>query len=161
MKEIKLTKGHVALVDDEDFEYVNRVKWRVLPSGNIFYATRSIQINYKKKNILMHRLILRLRKNSCHVDHINGNGLDNRKINLRIVNRNQNMRNLTRTRINNTSGYRGVSYDKREQKWIAYIYLNGKQKKLGRYINKLDAAKAFDFAARLYFGNFCGKLNFE
>lgn len=161
MKEIQLTKGYTAIVDDEDFERINAFKWRVLPSGDNLYGSRTEQKNKKKSNILMHRLILGITDKSIKIDHKNGNGLDNRKENLRSSTRNQNARNLTRKRSNNTSGYRGVSFEKYSGKWMAYIYVEGKQKKLGRYLDQLDAAKAFDKAAKELFGEYCGKLNFE
>lgn len=159
---IPLTKGLFAIVDEEDYEKLSKIKWRsLLSSKNISYAIRTIQQNYKKENILMHRFVLNLSDKTLHIDHINGNGLDNRKSNLRITNRNGNMRNLTRERVNNTSGYRGVSFDKESNKWLSYIYINRKQKKLGRFTNKEDAAIAFDKAAKSLFGDFCGKLNKE
>jgi hypothetical protein len=162
VKEIELTQGYLAIVDDEDFERINAFNWRALPSSdNIIYGARTEQKDNKVTNIMMHRLILGVTDKSLHVDHKNGNGLDNRKENLRLVTRNQNMRNLTRIRVNNTSGYRGVCFEKSSGKWMAYIYIDGKQKKLGRHLDPKDAARAFDNAAREIFGEYCGKLNFE
>lgn len=161
MKEIELTQGHVAIVDDEDFDRINAFNWRVLPSGDNLYGSRTVQKDNKSVNIMMHRIILGVTDSEVQVDHKNGNGLDNRKENLRPSTRNQNMRNQTRKRSNNTSGYRGVSFEKSSGKWMAYIYVEGKQKKLGRYLDLKDAAAAFDSAAKELFGEFCGKLNLE
>ena len=159
VKSIPLTKGYQAIVDEEDYGRIAVFKWRTVPSLHTEYASRTRQENGKVYNILMHRFILNIYDPKIFVDHKNGNGLDNTKENLRIATRNQNMRNLTRTRANNSSGYRGVSFEKQTGKWLAYIYVNGKQKKLGRHENVLDAALAFDVAAQELFGDFCGKLN--
>ena len=102
MKEIKLTQGKVALVDDEDFEYLNQWKWCAHSDGTRFYAERSIftgRINGKKHNkvIKMHRLIMNPESN-MHIDHINGNGLDNQKYNLRVVTHRENHHNRVNSR---------------------------------------------------------------
>lgn len=161
MQYVELTKGMQALVDDEDFERICEYSWHLLGRKNTLYASRTVMENGKKVNIMMHRLILRVNDKSLHVDHINGNGLDNRKENLRLVSRNQNMRNLNHKRSNNSSGYRGVCYDKNSGKWLSYIYVNSKQIKLGRFSEIKDAALAFDKAAKELFGPYCGKLNFD
>ena len=92
MKEIPLTKGLVAIIDDEDFERVSRYKWLALPRKRTSYATRTSQVGGTKKTVYLHRFILNA-SNGLQVDHINGNGLDNRKSNLRLVTHSENLRN--------------------------------------------------------------------
>ena len=115
MKTIQLTKNKETVVDDDIFEYLNQYKWNAWynTSNGQFYACRTK--NYKKANgnwtsiqIRMHRIVLGIEDGDVHVDHVNGNTLDNRKENLRICNINQNSKNRTRKQKTNTSGYRGV-----------------------------------------------------
>jgi hypothetical protein len=140
MKKIKLTQGKFALVDDEDFEWLNRWKWHLNGQG---YACRTVYVigsgrkNQKCNRIRMHRLINNTPE-SFQTDHINRNRIDNRKINLRTVTDQENKFNLS-LKINNTSGYRGVTWDKQTNKWMAQIAASGKNHKLGRFINIKDA----------------------
>lgn len=92
------------------------------------------------------------------VDHINGDTLDNRRSNLRLCTVSGNNHNRMKSK-NNTSGYKGVSWLKQNQKWRAYIKVNSKDKHLGCYLDKEDAARAYDKAAKEYFGEFA-RLNF-
>ena len=149
MKEIQLTQGKVALVDDEDYEYLNQWKWHV-SNGN--YARRTIY-NFKLcKALFMHREIMKVSKGLL-VDHINGNSLDNRKLNLRICTNSQNLRNRLKN-INNTSGYKGVRLINSTKKWRAQIWLNSKYYHLGLFNNIKDAARAYNAAAIKYHGEF-------
>ena len=133
MKEIKLTQGKVTLVDDEDFEYLNQWKWYANKIGKIFYAYRSEWLKDKqvRKFILMHRLIMQV-NTGLYIDHINHDGLDNRKQNLRIVSNRVNSWN----RINK-SEYTGVY--KHRRKYKAIILINGKQKYLGMFSDPAEA----------------------
>lgn len=137
MKRIKLNKGFVALVDDSDFEYLNQWKW----FEHHGYAVRTKRIGLRKFNkiseIYMHRLINQTSE-GFDTDHINRNKLDNRRCNLRTVTRSQNQFNRGNP-INNTSGYKGVGWDKEHQKWVSRIKVNGKKIFLGRY-NSLQGA---------------------
>ena len=158
MKEIPLTKGKVALVDDEDYEWLKQSKWYAQSSRSNFYACR------KSKNQLstqtkerMHRLIMSAPDN-MEVDHINRNSLDNQRKNLRICTRSQNAMNTPKSIIN-TSGYKGVIWFSRDNKWRAEIRVFGKNKHLGLYENIIDAAHAYDEAAKKYRGEFA-VLNF-
>lgn len=154
MKKIKLTQGKVALVDDEDFEELNKHKWFIYSIG---YAARYIRINKtKRKMISMHRIIMG-RPAGMEVDHINHNILDNRKKNLRIVTHGQNMYNMKLSK-SNTSGYKGVSWSKTAKKWSGLIQVNNKSIWLGNFKIKEDAAMAYNEAARKYHGEFA-KLN--
>ena len=152
MEKIKLTQGEYAIVDWDDFRKLSKHKWHAHKRHNLWYALRTINVNSKQKTIRMHRLVLKA-KEGDYVDHINGNGLDNRKNNLRLCNHKQNAAN-SRISKNNTSGYKGVCWDKSRSKWIATIRVNYRKLNLGRYDNILDAAAAYDRYAIMWFGEF-------
>ena len=105
MKKIELTQGKFALVDDEDFEWLNQWKWYANHLGYTWYVVRSVRYDNEVKAILMHRSILNA-KIGEEIDHINHNGLDNRKKNLRICTRSQN--NMNRNKLRGTYKYKGV-----------------------------------------------------
>lgn len=150
---INLTKGKAALVDDDDFERLLKLKWRAKKDWNTYYAYRS-----HRKTFSMHSFILGTSK-GFEVDHINGNGLDNRRSNLRIVTHSQNMANR-RPQRNGTSCYKGVSWNKQWQRWVSKIYPNGKNIFLGYYASEIEAAKIYDVAAIKFFGEYAF-LNFK
>lgn len=139
-----------AIVDDEDFEYLNQWKWRQDADG---YAIRlSYEKKEKRKSIRMHRLIMKP-SIELQVDHINHNKLDNRKCNLRICSNFENSQNR-KLQKNNKTGYKGVRWIIKDQKWRAEIVVNKKMLSLGYYINKNDAARAYNQAALKYRGEF-------
>lgn len=156
MKRIKLTQNKFTIVDDSDYEWLNQYKWYFSQQRGSGYSHRTPFINGKKKMVSMHRFILGV-ENNMEVDHINGNGLDNRRSNLRISTHQQNICNQ-KLRFDNTSGYKGVSLDKRYRKWKSFIYTKNKQHGLGYYSNIKEAAKAYNQAALKYFGEFA-RLN--
>jgi hypothetical protein len=145
-KEIKLTKGQFAIVDDEDYDYLNQWKWCLTTSN---YVRRW----QKGKTIYLHRVILKVIDKNIFVDHIDMNTLDNRKINLRICTRSQNAMNRNKT-IKNTTGYKGVIFQPNRNKYYAKIKLNSKIIFLGHYIDPIDAARAYNAAALKYHGEF-------
>jgi hypothetical protein len=155
MKEIPLTQGKVTLVDDSDYERQSQWNWYVrLDSHGNWYAQRKVKRLGKWVIILMHREILGLGPGHIpEVDHINGDGLDNRRCNLRIASYNGNQHNRTAP-YTNTSGYKGVSFNKRDGTWFARVSLNYKDIYLGSYRNILDAVHAADLGMFKYHGEF-------
>ena len=154
MKEIPLTKGKVALVDDGDFEYLSQWKWAANKNRNTFYAYRYgfDKIKNKKTGIIMHREILGFPEN-LEVDHINNNGLDNRKENLRTCSRLQNSQNTIK-RDNCKSIFKGVEYHKKTNKFRATVCSRGNKHRSKWFKTELEAASAYDELAKKFFGEF-------
>jgi len=161
MKTIPLTQGKFAIVDDDDFNWLNQWKWYAAKDGLSWYVCRG------RLSIKMHREILGLKKgDGKETDHKNGNGLDNRRCNLRICTRAENVRNMQKDN-NCTSKYKGVHWQKGEirkgkqykGKWASQIVYNYKHIYLGLFNNEIDAAFAYDKAAKELFGEFV-YLNF-
>lgn len=145
---IPLTRGEIAVVDEEDYEWLNQWKWCVLKGKYTFYAMRITEKKGTQFSFLMHREILGLEKGDGIVtDHKNRNGCDNRKSNLRIATIAINNHN-SRLQRNNTSGYRGVSWKKDKKKWKAYLMVNNKQVHLGYFDDPLTAALEYDKRVR-------------
>ena len=155
MKEIALTKSKVTIVDDGDFEGLNKYKWCANKIGNTHYAVRR---SPREKSLLvyMHRVILSAPV-GLQVDHINHNGLDNCRCNLRLCTHAENQRNSP-LRKDSTSGYKGVCWLINKNKYQAKIYLNRKQICLGSFDCPVEAAKAYNAKAKELFGEFA-KLN--
>lgn len=162
MKQIKLTQGQVALVDDADYDELSKYKWFAHKHhSGYFYAVRNSPTeNGKRFSIRMSRQILGLeRGDKRQGDHINRKTLDNRHCNLRICSYWQNTRNR-KPNLNTTSQFKGVSWDKQRKKWKAYIYLNGKLKHLGYWDIEEVAALRYDMIAIREYGEFAF-LNFN
>lgn len=155
--EIPLSQGLVALVDAEDAARVVAAgKWHVRVQSRTTYANRNIRRDDGRWTTLnMHTFITGWPR----VDHINGNGLDNRRANLRPATHAQNQRNKG-LQSNNTSGFKGVCWDAPRGRWHAKICLNGRTIFLGRFDEAEEAARAYDAAAVRYFGEFA-RLNFR
>jgi len=156
MKEIQLTQGYVALVDNKDFKYLNQFRWHASINGKNVYAERSVTIDSKTKHKLMHREVMKAEK-KMEIDHIFGNGLDNRRKNLRICTHSQNLLNSSKYK-NSSSKYKGVYWGKKQNKWIAQVNVEGKNKHLGGFDNEIDAAKQYNIFAKEYYGEFA-RLN--
>lgn len=155
MKEVPLTKGYIALVDDKDYARVSQHKWCALVSKMHarVYAVRGIQVEGKSKLVLMHRFILNLPLgHKPDVDHEDHNGLNNCVLNLRVCTRSKNNANQRKTR--GTSKYKGVYWDKSAKLWHAQIKVNGHRTNLGLFSNEDDAGMAYDKAAQMAFGEF-------
>jgi len=158
VREIPLTQGKIALVDGEDYERVNQYKWQVAKRKNCWYAIHDFKKHMKDKTdaVLMHRFILSSKKGE-EIDHINNNGLDNRKSNLRKVSHSQNMMNQRKT--HGTSKYKGVSWITEKKKWDVRLQYNKKQIRMGYFIDEIEAAKCYDNLAKAIFGEYA-RLNF-
>jgi len=143
MKIIKLTQNKVAFVDDEDFEYLNKFKWYAQKGGNTFYAVRNEYLNGKHKQIRMHRVVLSVLDKKIMVDHADRNGLNNTKLNLRLCDNAENQWN-TGLSICNTSGIKGIDYDKSRNKWRVQLRHKGRKYTFGRFINLQDAINVYN-----------------
>ena len=155
MIEIPLTQGQVALIDDEDFELVSKHKWsaRWNRTSHNFYGICSMRLSCgKRSQLLMHRLIIGAPE-GISVDHINRNSTDNRRCNLRLCTNSENMHNRG-PQTNNVSGFKGVSWNKRDRKWQSHICLRGKRMHLGYFSSPEDAFAAYCSAATRFHGKF-------
>lgn len=154
MKYISLTQGFQAIVDDEDFELLSKYKWCAGKYGNKYYALTTLKnTEGKYKNIYMHRFLNEPMKTTSVIDHKNGNGLDNRRNNLRITTQTFNRANSAR-RKDCTSIYKGVGWHKLHKKWRAQITAFGKRIHLGLFIQEQEAAIAYNKSAIQYYGEF-------
>lgn len=155
MKEIQLTQGQVALVDDADYEWLNQWKWYAHKNkvGNSFYAIRNEYANGKQTGIKMHRFILGVTDTDVFCDHADLDGLNNQRYNLRKCSRIENGRNRPQ-RKGATSTYKGVSFKAAHKKWVAQIRPEGKPVHIGYFEREVDAAVAYNNAAKKHYGEF-------
>jgi AP2 domain. len=158
-KTIQLTKGYVAIVDAADYLRLSAYKWHAAEvTGGLVYAARRAKVDGKWRLVYMHREILGLECGDKRKgDHESGDTLDNRRSNIRIATHAQNIANQKR-RSDNRSGYRGVHWAGDRKRWRAQIKVLGRVYHLGEYVSPIDAAKAYDRAAREHFGEFA-RLN--
>lgn len=155
--EVPLTRGAVAIVDLADAESVSQWSWSLWSIRNKQYARANVGLNNgTRRYVAMHFYLIG--QKDMEVDHANGDGLDNRRSNLRVCTHQQNMRNMTRL-VTGSSPFKGVSWFRRDQCWRAYIVSDAKQKHLGYFVDEIEAARAYDKAAREFFGEFA-LLNF-
>ncbi len=160
---IPLSKFRFAIVDAEDYERLSRQSWRSRRFDNCWYAVRWVRLSEKSKKTIawMHRAILEAPEGML-VDHRNHNGLDNRKENLRLATYSQNMQNRRKIRRVCSSRFKGVMFRKggrRRRRWRASIKVRGRLIELGMFMTEQEAARAYDAAAREYYGEFAC-LNF-
>lgn len=152
---IRLTQGKFAIVDEEDFERVNQYRWCTHNHGNTSYAIRGYKNDNKSCGVKMHRFVLNFPDTS--IDHINGNGLDNRKCNLRVCTHSMNMGNRSSNK-DSCSKYKGVYYHKVNRKFVSELNYGGNRIYLGSFTDETEAAKAYDIKAKELYGEFA-KLN--
>ena len=147
-------KGEIAdpaLVDDENFEMVGQYKWRLEIDGKrrkLYYGRADIpDCSGKIRTVFMHRLVLGLSKGDPNVDHINHNGLDNRRSNLRLVTQGENLQNVKPHR-DGSSQYRGVRWSRHRNGWRAQVIVNGKHLRQKHFKTEWEAADAVAAARR-------------
>jgi hypothetical protein len=152
-KQIDLTQGKFAIVDDGDFEMLSSRKWFAFNNCNRgWYAVCHNNDLPSRSLIRMHRVILNP-PIGFFIDHINGNGLDNRRENLRVVNRSENQWNR-KTNKNSVSGIKGIKRRKNDGKWRAVIRVHGKSIHIGYFDSLENAVDAYNESAKLYHGEF-------
>jgi hypothetical protein len=151
MKEMPLTRGLVAVVSDDDYEFLSQWKWHAKKDGKVWYAMRNQNLarvggKQRQKKILMHRVVLsrKLEHEDFElVDHVDGDGINNSRENLRPVTRKQNGENRKSANKNNkSSGVRGVCFNKRAKRWQAHVSHNGRYIHVGNFGNIHDAEQA-------------------
>jgi hypothetical protein len=157
MIEVPLTQGRVALIDDEDAERVLIYKWTYAVRGKSEYARRAVLRDGTSHSIYLHRFILDA-PSRLEVDHINGDGLDNRRCNLRLATKSQNHCNASVITRRDT-GFRGVYVTPDSKRYNARIVANGSIIRVGPFGKAEDAARAYDVLAKHYHGEFAA-LNF-
>lgn len=155
MQAIQLTQGKIAIVDDADFNQLSQYRWfayrKPRKSRTLGYAARQLpRANGKQKMLYMHRALL---PNAPEVDHVNSDGLDNRRQNLRSATRRQNTQNMLKA-TNHSSELKGVTWHSKAQKWQAQIRVDGRNRYLGLFVNETLAGAAYRQAAQLHFGEF-------
>lgn len=156
VKYIPLTQGKFAIVDDEDYDRISELNWFVMNNQRIFYAGGwSPMVNGKRTHYLMHRIIMDACKGQ-QIDHKDGNGLNNQRMNLRFCTISQNLQNQRISKHpSKHSKYKGVTWHKSAKKWQASIRgENHRDYYLGSFVNEEDAAKAYDKKAKELFGEF-------
>jgi hypothetical protein len=151
-KYIPLTKGYIAIVDTADYEWLMQYRWTAQEKGGNVYASR----HFNGTTMYMHREITGAPADKL-VDHIDHNGINNRRCNLRVCSAAENIRNSVGR--SSSSRYKGVVWDKRRMKWLASTTINGKCKFIGHFKSEIEAAKAYDETAKKLFGEYA-YLNF-
>ena len=158
-RRIYLGEGEWAILDQEDYYRFGNSKWGIEGKKDKFYAVRNVKNGDKKvRTERLHREIMDAPKGLL-VDHRNGNSLDNRRANLRLATHAQNMHNRKKIKTKTSSQYIGASLDKRSGRWASKIRCHGKKVHLGCFGSDIEAAKAYDEAAKKYHGEFA-RLNF-
>jgi hypothetical protein len=162
-RKIYLGEGKFTIVEPQDYYWLNTFNWCPKGNGPRIYAVRiTARSNNTIKTLSMHREIMKAPAGLL-VDHRNRNTLDNRRGNLRLATHTENQRNKGKTSAKTTSRFKGVRFRKdrsRRKRWEGRIFVNGKRILLGYFMTEEEAAKAYDEAAKKYFGEFAS-LNFS
>lgn len=158
MKLISVHGGHFAKVDDEDFDMLSQMRWHAMRGVSTVYAATNVKReNGRYGTVAMHRIVNKT-PHGLDTDHIDGDGLNNIRANLRIATRTENGRNRAPNR-GGTSAAKGVYWNKRKRRWIASIRVNKVLVFLGQHRSEDDAAAAYANAAKQYFGEFARTEN--
>lgn len=155
MKVIDLGCGMKSIIDDADFNLVSKYKWCPRWSARAKQHYASAPVNGARVD--MHRFLMDSPKGMC-IDHINHDGLDNRRENLRICTNAENSRNRRGANRNSKSGIRGVYFHKQAKTWFAEVRVNGKKVYLGSFKTPDEAAKVMPAALKKHFGSFAGEF---
>jgi AP2 domain len=150
MKSIPLTKGFSALVDDSDYEMLTQYRWRAKTDRK----KRAVYAVTGKSAVRMHRLLLSVTDSRIQVDHKDRDGLNNQRYNLRVCSNSQNQTNKSKIAGKFTSRFKGVHWDKKLSRWKVGLVRNQKKVHIGLYTDEIEAALAYDEAARHHFGEF-------
>lgn len=161
METIVLTKGYSALVDAEDASWLNQWKWRIheMRGGEKRYACRSVRLGDKWATLFMHQVVAGTPA-GFYTDHIDGDGLNNQRSNLRIVTRGQNIQNSMKKSVS-SSKYKGVHFSRCSSPWMARIQKDGHPVYLGMYKTEVLAAEAYNKAALSMFGEYASLNQIE
>jgi hypothetical protein len=158
-RRIYLGEGEWTILDQQDYYKLSKFKWYLKGSFGKFYVARNYKYDSRQtKTVSMHREIMKAPEGLL-VDHRNGDGLDNRRANLRLATQSENAYNRRKNGTKTTSPFRGVFFRKRRGRWIATIHCHRKMIWLGTFDSEIAAAKAYDGAAKKYHGEFA-RLNF-
>lgn len=161
MKEIVLSNGMVALVDDADYETLKEFNWHYKPSRHTGYAYMNTKkADGKKTTKKMHTVIMNTPA-GFQIDHRDRNGLNNQRDNLRVATYKQNQANIGKQTRSTASRFKGVSWDSHRGKWNAHIKVDQVMKNLGRFEKEEDAARAYNDAASAAFGEFASLNDVE
>ncbi len=155
-RRIPLTQGKFAIVDPQDYDKLAKYKWFAMRSRRGLYAIRMVKAKHgrsRQKNVRMHRVILDVPEGKF-VDHVNHNGLDNRRANLRVATMQQNSWNKRKQRGNYSSQYKGVTWFKRAGKWQVRINCNGRTILIGYFYDEKAAVRAYDVKAAELYGEY-------
>lgn len=158
-RRIRLPNGMYVKIDPEDYAEVSKRRWYAKRGPCAWYAVSCVRRGKRRHYLLMHRFIMKPGWGMV-IDHINHDGLDNRRANLRIVTQQQNTWNSRRGLRQGKSIYKGVSWDRDNRKWAATMRIKGKCRRLGFFEDEIAAAKAYDAAAKKHRGEYA-LINFE
>ena len=153
MQEISLTQGKIALVDDEDFRHLSQWQWFAVHRNRSFHAARNVWREGQRTTLYMHQLLVNVPLGMM-TDHIDGNGLNNQRANLRACTPSQNTANTAKYSMLTSSQYRGVYWRGDIRKWHAQVRRDGKYFHLGHFRHEREAALAYNEAALEHFGGF-------
>ena len=153
---IPLSKGKVALIDLEDLPRVSQYPWHARQSNRVDHIWYAYRTGPSGQKIALHRFLMDAPP-GVEVDHVSGDGLDNRRANLRLATHRQNLTNQ-RKRLNRSSRFKGVHWCKRDVAWVARITVNDRMRCLGYFAVEQDAAQAYNAAALEHWGEFA-RLN--